>query len=887
MIIPSKHNGYTKDGVRRLYLGGGGGGGGAPTQTTSTVQNTNIPQYAKPYVETMLGATQEQLFEGSRGPSTTDPETGEVIQGTYNITGFKPYKAYGGTYDEQGKQTSYDPGKAVAGFQPMQETAQRGIAGMQVPGQYGQGMDITGAGIRGALGTAGQARGLAGLGYEAAGAGDRYAMQATNPYATQAYMSPYMQNVVDVQNREAMRNAQIAGTQQQGEATRVGAFGGSRDAIMRAERERNLANMMNQNQAQGLQSAYQQAQQAQQFGSNLGLQGLQAGMQGVGAGIGAQQAAYNQAMQGGQQLANLGQQQLTSQQGIYNMQNQYGGQQQALEQAKINQAMQDYANAQQYPLMQLGTMSNMLRGLPMQASTTNQYQAAPNQLSQAIGTIGSGASIYNAFNPTGRAAGGEIKGYAKGGIMSYDMGGEVESQLKNMDEKQLEEQARESTSPSIRRMAQRILRERQMSEQPKGASAMGIQYQAPQAEMPVMRGGGIIAFAKGDTVYGGPSSEADAGEAEAKINMAERLAQPAPTTGGIMGAGPVTAAPTTAIPPAPAKPSPFIDKEAMAQRDIFTAQANRATEDVIKDIQAEQRALGVDKSEARETYRAQQMAERANMKDEQERQKHLRLAEFFANWGSTPGPTLVAGMNALKQAIPGIVSDEKEAKKARKEADKIIYDIDEATRLEKLGLYDKATALKEKAAGRAEDYNKYLLNLQAQREANERAIEAANIQAASSKYVADTHAKAQGVATAQRGQEVMFANVDRALQGALRRLAETEKDIETTISKPPKGTPLAKAIETVNRFNSILADKKGDISKMSAYQIKEAEQAQETVDGFKTRSDQRLQAAKDEVRRYEDIFTNQGRGAKSGSTNKTQAGASTRPSLTDPSLQKS
>jgi hypothetical protein len=39
----------------------------------------------------------------------------------------------------------------------------------------------------------------------------------------------------------------------------------------------------------------------------------------------------------------------------------------------------------------------------------------------------------------------------KGGIMSYDMGGEVESQLENMDEKGLAEQAKESSSPSIRR----------------------------------------------------------------------------------------------------------------------------------------------------------------------------------------------------------------------------------------------------------------------------------------------------------------------------------------------------------------------------------------------------------------------------------------------------
>ena len=1127
---------------------GKGGGGGGPTQTTSTVQNTNVPEYARPYVETMLGATQQQLFQGTQGPSTTNPETGEVTQGNFNITGFKPYQAYGGTYDSQGNQTSYDPSKAISGFQKAQLDAQAGITGMDPrtqdynygqqqainagmgagqsaqqalgygamgqqagmqgqrsgmmgqrygmqagnnaamqsnaqmglaneygmagygAGQTGQNLGIMGGANYGgqgagygqqASGLAGNAMGYgnAGMGYgqqasnlagtalgygqnaadigqmglraqgmgeniagqsqglaqQQAMAGQQYAQQATNPNATQAYMSPYMQNVVNVQNQEAMRNARIAGTQQQAEATRAGAFGGSRDAIMRAERERNLSTLMNQNQAQGLQSAYQQAQQAQQFGANLGLQGMsgaqqglgtalqggqlglsgigtalqgqqgamsgvgqagamyglgmqgaQTGMQGVNAanqayqtgiqgagmglqGVNAQLAGTAQGMQGaqsglagvgaatnagqyglqgaqvglqgtaqgmqgagmgmqgaqsglagvqgaqagyglqGQQAMNyanmLGQQQ-QNQLGLYGAQNTVGAQQQALEQAKINQAMQDYANAQQYPLMQLGTMSNMLRGLPMQASTTNQYQAAPNQVSQAIGAIGSGASIYNAMKPGGAAGGlpSEFKYSKGGGIMSYDMGGEVEAQLENMDEKGLQTQARESSSPSIRRMAQRILRERQMGEQPKGTGPMGVQYQA--SATPGMRNGGIIAFAKGDTVYGGPSSEAKEGEDAARIDMEKRLAMP-PATGGILGAGPVTAAPTTPVPTGPAKPSPFIDKEAMAQRDLFTAQANRSTEDVIKEIQADRRALGVDTSEARDKYRSEQMAERANMKDEQERQKHLRLAEFFANWGSTPGPTLVAGMNALKQSIPGIVSDEKEAKKARKEADKIIYDIDEATRLEKLGLYDKATVLKEKAAGRAEDYNKYLLNLQAQREGNERAIEAANIQAASSKYVADTQAKSQSAATAQRGQEVMFANVDRALQGALRRQAEIEKDIETTISKPPKGTPLAKAIETVNRFNSILADKKGDISKMSAYQIKEAEQAQETVDGFKTRSDQRLQAAKDEVKRYEDVFNTQGRASKSGSTNKPQAGASTRPSLTDPSLQKS
>jgi hypothetical protein len=331
-----------------------------------------------------------------------------------------------------------------------------------------------------------------------------------------------------------------------------------------------------------------------------------------------------------------------------------------------------------------------------------------------------------------------------------------------------------------------------------------------------------------------------------------------PTTGGIMGAAPAPAA------PAPAKPSPFIDKEAMAQRDISTAQANRPTADVIKDIQAEREALGVDTSAAREQYRSEQMAERANMKDEQERQRHMRLAEFFASWGSTPGPTLVAGMNALKQSIPGIVSDEKEAKKARREADKIIHDIDEATRLEKLGLYDKATAIKEKAAGRAEDYNKYLLTLQAQREANDRAIEAANIQAKSAKYVADTQATSQSGYNAQRAKEVEYRNIEVSLNAALRQKADIEKDIEATRSRPPKGSPLAKAMDTANLYNSLLSKSNGDASKLDAITRKNGEQALETIKKFEDNSKRRLQDAENRVQTFENLFDTAGRGSKSG-----------------------
>lgn len=696
-----------KEGGRVVYGGGGSGGGGGSTQSTNTTYQTNIPEYAKPYVETMLGATQKQLFQGT-------PTEG----GGFDITGFQPYRAYGGTYDASGNQIAYDPGKAIAGFQPMQTAAQQGIANMQTPEQYGQAMGITGQGIMGGLGTAGQGVGLAGLGYEAAGAGDRYAQQATNPNAMQAYMSPYMQNVVDIQQREAQRQADIAATGRGAQAVKAGAFGGSRQAIMDAEAARNLALQKGDIQATGLQSAFQQAQQAQQYGANLGLQGMQAGMAGVGAGIGAQQAGYGQAMSGAQNLAGLGQQQLAAQQGIYSLQNTTGAQQQALEQQKINQAIQDYSNAQQYPLMQLGTMSNMLRGLPMQAQTTQQYVAAPNPVTQAIGAAGAGASLYNAFKG---ASGGLPREFKKSGIMSYAEGGEteaidkaskmasiasamprigfsaggisndIEHDLYSMDEDDLQRQLKESSSPSVKRMAQRILRERQLE------------------KSPGLAGGGIIAFKEGDKVVAPADDE--------QSRQAQGILFAAPRPSGAVTENPTVATPQAPLPqqavqPAPA-PKPTLTAQEAVQADPnipdvlksqisdIQARADRSIPDIMKERQAAYEAAGVAQRDPQE--RARLMQERANAEDETKRNRYLQAAAFFARWGSTPGSTLAAGLTAVREQIPQIVENEKEAKKIRMDINKSIASLDEATRLEKKGQIDEATAIKEKDAAKMQD----------------------------------------------------------------------------------------------------------------------------------------------------------------------------------------
>lgn len=340
----------------------GGGGGGQQQPTTSTTYTQNLPPYVQPYVETMLGAAQQQVYQ-------MDPSG--------NVTGIKPYQPY-----------STDPTQYVAPFSPLQQQAQTGAANLEVPGQFASGTGAAGAGV---MGTAATAGGLGGYG--------QYAQrQMTSPFAQQQYMSPYIQNALQPTLREMQRQYAITGAQEAGKATAAGAFGGTREALMQAENERNKNIAMNQAIGQGYQQAFTQGQQAQQQALGMGLQGLQ------GA-----QAGYGQLGQLGTQLGQLGTAQLAAQQGILGTQAQMGGAQQAQQQNIINQAIQNYAMAQQYPQAQLGFISSLLHGLPMQAATTQGYQAPPSAVSQLAGLGTAGLGAYGLYNAATKKKGGAIK----------------------------------------------------------------------------------------------------------------------------------------------------------------------------------------------------------------------------------------------------------------------------------------------------------------------------------------------------------------------------------------------------------------------------------------------------------------------------------------------
>jgi len=301
------------------------------------IEQVSIPDYAKPYVEELLGNAQ----------GLTDINQNPYMQYMRDRT---------------------------AQFTPLQQQSFENAGLMQTAPQLGDATAMAGMAGLGALNTQ----------YTFNPADFNKAFSASTTRDAQGnvtgntMMNPYMQNVVERQQADARRQSEIAGQAQQAQAARSGAFGGSGDYLMRGQARGNLARQMGDIQAQGLNTAYNQAMgqynaqnqlnaQQQQFGAGLGLQGLQT------------------AMTGAKSLADIGQTQYGQNLGLLDVQNRFGAQQQGQIQNQLNAEYQDYLNAQNYPYKQLGFMSDMLRGLPLTQQSSTVYGQAPSMVQQAAG----------------------------------------------------------------------------------------------------------------------------------------------------------------------------------------------------------------------------------------------------------------------------------------------------------------------------------------------------------------------------------------------------------------------------------------------------------------------------------------------------------------------
>ena len=239
-----------------------------------------------------------------------------------------------------------------------------------------------------------------------------------DPSMAQGFYNPFEEQVVQQTLEDIGRQSAQQDIGLRDRAVSAGAFGGSRGRITQEELARQTgrgaAEAVSGIRRAGFGQAQQQAQQAfeQQRGAQQGLASMQAGLGGQQAQLGQALGGLGQlaAGMGGQfgqiggGLAGLGQQaqgQLGSQ---INLLNQLGQQGQATQQAALSR---QFAGAQQLagePMQRLMQGQQLLAGMPTgQISGGTQgspYQPQsyqkPSGFSQALGALGSAASIYAA-----------------------------------------------------------------------------------------------------------------------------------------------------------------------------------------------------------------------------------------------------------------------------------------------------------------------------------------------------------------------------------------------------------------------------------------------------------------------------------------------------------
>ena len=463
------------------------------TSTSISTALTDVPAVLKPYITDAGGIL---------------PAAQRLLTQDYATT-------YGNALNQAGLAGS----GRVAGMSPMQQQVGTQLQSMGAPGQYAQGTQATQAGL-GSLGQAANAFGNIGqvgapslsqfqmqgpqnvnapnINYYQASAPGNVSAQNLNTFQmagpqqftgenVSQYMSPYAQQVMDVQKQEALRDFGKGLTAQNLGAARQGTYGGARNILANTEAQRNLQTQLGGIQASGLQNAFQNAQQqfnasqaqqqaaqqanlqaaigTQQFGAGQNLQAQQlnqAAQQGtslanlqamlgtkqLGAGQNLQSQLANQAAQqatgqtnlqallGVQQLG-AGQSleaqranqaaQLQSAQGLGQLGAAYGGLgqafgalgtaqqasdidrlktqgafgdlQRATQQQQLDAQYQDLMTRMNYPLTNLETMNNLVRGVPLSQTAASQRTTTPppSFASQLAGTGLTGLSLYNMF----------------------------------------------------------------------------------------------------------------------------------------------------------------------------------------------------------------------------------------------------------------------------------------------------------------------------------------------------------------------------------------------------------------------------------------------------------------------------------------------------------
>lgn len=356
------------------------GGGKANSQpTTQNVNQSSLPEYARPYFE--------RLMSNAEAASN------------------QPYQTYSGP--------------RIAGFNGQQQQA-FGLAG-NLPNTY--------------TGTAQQGIGLTQLAAANAAGSSGYQAGTLNPTQVTAQtianpagfdtaaatrlMNPYINDVLNTQLAQAQRVFNQQQVARNGQRVMSGAFGGYRQGVQDAVAQGQFGQQQDSATANGLYQAYLNAQQQFNTENALGMDvskanagnALQAAIANQQAGTSAfglnEQAKLNQSnneLARNSQLGTLAQQLAAM---GYNLQDadmksidalsKTGLQQQQQQQASLDLAYQDFMAQQNYDKNNLSFMSDILHGVPVSASTTQSTYQNTNPYSQLLGLGVNAAALSQAL----------------------------------------------------------------------------------------------------------------------------------------------------------------------------------------------------------------------------------------------------------------------------------------------------------------------------------------------------------------------------------------------------------------------------------------------------------------------------------------------------------
>ena len=185
----------------------------------------------------------------------------------------------------------------------------------------------------------------------------------------QDYMNPYMDQVVDRQKQAAIQDFNRMGAARAADAVNAGAFGGSRQAVADYLAEEGLQRQLGDIEATGREAAFRDARAGFDADRQVGMTGL-----GQLATMGGSRRAAD--IQGAQLLEGIGKAQLGEQQ------------------AGLDMNYQDFLTQQNFNKDQLGFLSNILQGVPIQPNREIANFQNYNPMQQALGAGIAGLGLY-------------------------------------------------------------------------------------------------------------------------------------------------------------------------------------------------------------------------------------------------------------------------------------------------------------------------------------------------------------------------------------------------------------------------------------------------------------------------------------------------------------